>query len=329
MSEFEQKIRESLRRADDLVIPVAPLDAGDIMSNPQTRGSTAGSGRRWVAAAAAVVVVAAGGLGSWAWLQRDGGVAAVPVSPATPAAASAMVEVDLYSGRENPRVPLELAVVRELYAMLADQEAAGELRRTGTPDLALGFRGFVVTPADGSLPRLRILPDRVVVDRDGDYRQLQDPNMLFYNRVYDAVRPRVDADVREALPDSNPTIPAVTATVPPAVGTPAVWTLASPKDVDRTSTSLSLRASRLECASGKTGKLLAPVVSLGAADIVIRVDAAPLTSGAQTCQANNSVTITVILPQAIGDRSLVDAACLEGRAVRSRNCADGGTRWIP
>jgi hypothetical protein len=38
---------------------------------------------------------------------------------------------------------------------------------------------------------------------------------------------------------------------------------------------------------------------------------------------------TGLLPEAIGGRSLTGAACLEGRAVRSGVCAEGGTRWTP
>ncbi len=94
-------------------------------------------------------------------------------------------------------------------------------------------------------------------------------------------------------------------------------------------TSLVLRVTRLECSGGKTGDLLEPVVSSGDNEIIIRTDAAPLGGGNHTCPGNDSVEVTVILPEPVGDRSLVDAACLQGEAVRTSFCATGAVRWTP
>lgn len=324
MSDFEDKIRDNLRRVDTAVIPVVPLDPDEIASRAPRRGGWAGAARNWLAVAAAIVLVAGAGLGAWSWLGRG---STVPAAPA--AAPQSSVEIDVFSGRENPRVDLDAAVTTSLYAMLADQEGAGLLRPAVLPEQGLGFRGFVLTPADSSLPVLRILPTAVYVNRSGSYQQLPDPNMHFYNRVYDAIRPLIGDDVRDALPATNPEIPNVTATIPPAIGSPAIWVLAKPKSVSRASTSLELKVTRLECASGKTGTILQPVVSVGPGDIVIRADAEPLTGGGGDCQGNDSVTVTVPLPEPVGDRPLIDAACLEGRTLRTSLCAEGPARWTP
>jgi heat shock protein HslJ len=237
----------------------------------------------------------------------------------------AQVEVDLYSGRSNIVVPLDAGTTRELYLMLSDLEAAGSLTPTEAPDLGLGFRGLVVTPTDATLPQLRILPTKVYVDDHGNYRAVKDPSGNFYVRVYDAIRPALSKDVRDPIPAPSPTIPDTTATIPPAVGAAATWTLAEPATSG--STQVVLRVTRLTCAGGRTRPLLDPVVSLGTDDIIIRVDAVPV--GMATCPSNDSVTVSVTLPEPIGSRSLMDAACLEGRAVRTQECSGGAVRWTP
>jgi hypothetical protein len=239
------------------------------------------------------------------------------------------VDIDMFSGRENPRVTLDAGVAEELHLMVGDHAAAGLLRPGEAAGNGLGFRGFVVTPADPARPRLRILPTEEVVDGAGLLGRLDDPGGSFYNRVYDAIRPLVSDDVWQALPDSNPAIPRVTATIPPLVGVTGTWTLAHPEQVFRDSTSIDILVTRLECSGGMTGKLLVPVVSLGTGDIVIRADAAANPPGAYTCLGNDAVAVTVTLPEPIGNRSLADAACLAGEAVRTANCQTGAIRRAP
>jgi hypothetical protein len=335
MDEFEKEIRDSLRRAADAP-SLAPLDPEAITAGHRARrdGQAFAGGIRWLAAAAAVVVLA--GVG-WLWLRPTGGpVPAVPAAPAgtaTPPATSTpaadTVVVDIYSGGENPELPLDEAVARELYLMVEDQEAAGQLAPVAEPTFGLGFRGFVLTPADPSLPELRILPDEVFVSGPDGYRRLADPESNFYNRVWDALRPDLTDDLVGALPDTSPAIPTVTATVPPQRGDAAVWQLADPDEVDATSTRLTLSVTRLGCADGRTGTLLAPVASVGTDDIVIRVDAEPLAEGMYTCPDNDTVTVTLTLPEPVGQRALVDAACLVGEAVRTSECRDGAVRRAP
>jgi hypothetical protein len=338
MDEFEKEIRDSLRRAADAP-SLAPLDPEAITAGHRARrdGQAFAGGIRWLAAAAAVVVLA--GVG-WLWLRPTGGpvpaVPAAPAGPATPPATSApaipavdIVVIDIYSGGENPELPLDEAVARELYLMVADQEAAGQLAPVAEPTFGLGFRGFVLTPADPSLPGLRILPDEVFVSAPDGYRRLADRESNFYNRVWDALRPELTDDLIVALPDTSPAIPTVTATIPPQRGDAAVWQLADPGEVDATSTRLTLSVTRLGCADGRTGTLLAPVASLGTDDIVIRVDAELLAEGMYTCPDNDAVSVKLTLPEPVGHRALVDAACLVGEAVRTSHCRDGAVRRAP
>ena len=119
-------------------------------------------------------------------------------------------------------------------------------------------------------------------------------------------------------------------TIPPQVGAAATWTLADSERVTATSTTVTIEVTRAECSSGVTGAIAQPVVSLGIDDIIIRVDAEPLPGNEpQNCQGNDSVQMTVSLHEPIGDRALVDAACLEGPAVRTSFCETGATRWSP
>ena len=114
------------------------------------------------------------------------------------------------------------------------------------------------------------------------------------------------------------------------MGAAATWTLADSERVTATSTTVTIEVTRAECSSGVTGAIAQAVVSLGIDDIIIRVDAEPLPGNEpQNCQGNDSVQMTVSLHEPIGDRALVDAACLKGPAVRTSFCETGATRWSP
>ena len=71
------------------------------------------------------------------------------------------------------------------------------------------------------------------------------------------------------------------------------------------------------------------MVSLGDKEVVIRIDAKVRPAGASTCQSNDPVRVRVTLSEPLGNRRLVDAACLAGAAVRTAACADGAVRWKP
>ena len=86
---------------------------------------------------------------------------------------------------------------------------------------------------------------------------------------------------------------------------------------------------RLACSGGKTGTVLVPRVQVDPERIMIQTDVGPLPPGIHTCQGNNEVPVTVELKEPIGNRELMDAACLERHALRTSYCLNGGVRWRP
>jgi hypothetical protein len=114
----------------------------------------------------------------------------------------------------------------------------------------------------------------------------------------------------------------------PEMGEIGTWELLN-SSITSDSTVLQLGVTRLGCASGVTGAVLDPVVQVKRERIVIRTDVEALSPGGYTCQGNNSVPVTVELDEPVGKRELVDAACLEGRAVNTAACMDKGVRWRP
>ena len=112
----------------------------------------------------------------------------------------------------------------------------------------------------------------------------------------------------------------------PGVG---IWQLKDADAVDATTHTLDIEVSRLECSGGETGEVLDPVVTIEDDRILIRTDVAPLPEGAYGCPDNDWVRVTIELGEPLGDRELVDAACLDDRAVSTVFCEDDGVRWRP
>ncbi len=108
------------------------------------------------------------------------------------------------------------------------------------------------------------------------------------------------------------------------------WKLVHPGEVTAESTTLYIEVTRESCAGGETGKVLTPEVQEEAGRFVIRTPVEPIKDGYYTCQSNNWVPITVVLPAPIGDRELFDAACLDSFTLTTATCAyDQGVRWKP
>ncbi|WP_117211192.1 hypothetical protein [Allorhizocola rhizosphaerae] len=108
------------------------------------------------------------------------------------------VMVDLYSGRENPKVELSSGVAEEIYGDLDGR--AKEFQAVAEPDSKLGFRGFVVTPTGDGKPVLRVTKDSVYSIRSGTHEKLADPAGKYYNLVLNDVKPRLPKDVLDNLP---------------------------------------------------------------------------------------------------------------------------------
>ena len=93
------------------------------------------------------------------------------------------------------------------------------------------------------------------------------------------------------------------------------------------STSIGIRVTRLGCSGGRTGSVLTPVYGLTATEVVLRTDVGAIPAmGASTCPGNDGVPITVVLPEAIGHRALVDWVCRQGSAASTSFCLDQGIR---
>ncbi|MDQ0726057.1 hypothetical protein [Microbacterium sp. W4I20] len=126
-----------------------------------------------------------------------------------------------------------------------------------------------------------------------------------------------------AAPAPQP--PPTTATPDPSdaplvPGAPATWQLIDPDSVTSDSTTLEVEVTRLDCANGVTGELLAPVVTYDADRVTIRIDAEPTGSGAANCLGNDAVPVTVTLREPVGERTLVDGACISTDAERTAAC---------
>jgi hypothetical protein len=132
-------------------------------------------------------------------------------------------------------------------------------------------------------------------------------------------------DVVAAVPSPSPES---SATMPARLGDTATWTLAAPDEVSAASKTLTLSVTRLGCAGGKTGVVLAPSVSMSDTMVIIRSSVEPK-KGFGSCQRNEPVQVTLTLSEPVGNRDLVDAACLDGDAVNTAACSGGAVRWTP
>lgn len=112
-------------------------------------------------------------------------------------------------------------------------------------------------------------------------------------------------------------------------GDDATWVVLDPAAVTTASTSLELAVTRADCASGVTGAALDAVVEYERDRVVIHTRVEKNGPGVHTCQGNDSVDITVELTEAVGDRVLFDAFCLESANESNAACTPEGARWRP
>ena len=110
-------------------------------------------------------------------------------------------------------------------------------------------------------------------------------------------------------------------------GTQATWDVADPAAVKPADRAVHLQVQRVDCASGKTGKIVGADVDYQDEQIAIAVHLEPIV-GDQSCQGNEQVPYTVELDEPIGQRELVDAACAARPASGTVMC-DDAVRWSP
>jgi hypothetical protein len=105
------------------------------------------------------------------------------------------VEIDLYSGRPNPRFRLDPASAAELIRRLvALRPSTGHAR----PREGLGYRGLRIEPDATGSPFAEVVISGGVVlvrDHDGRERLLDDPGRDLERWLVEASASEVDADV--------------------------------------------------------------------------------------------------------------------------------------
>lgn len=122
-------------------------------------------------------------------------------------------------------------------------------------------------------------------------------------------------------PQSPPVaVASVPSDAPDSTGAPATWQLVDPGGVTSDSTTLEVEVTRLDCANGVTGDLLAPVVTYEEDRVTIRIDAAPNALAAANCQGNDAVPVSVPLSEPLGRRTLIDGACISTDAKGTAEC---------
>jgi heat shock protein HslJ len=114
---------------------------------------------------------------------------------------------------------------------------------------------------------------------------------------------------------------------PVVEGDTAVWDVDAAIPPAPSSTYFTVMVTRLGCNGGETGKVLEPDVSADGEQVVVTFSVEPMSGG--DCPSNNSVRYVVELGEPLGDRDLVDGACLAGEAAATSFCSEGAVRWPP
>lgn len=114
-----------------------------------------------------------------------------------------------------------------------------------------------------------------------------------------------------------------------AEGTTAVWSVDSEDPATTATESFTALVTRLGCSGVVTGEVLEPILSADDEQLVVTFSVEPLPAGDYTCPGNESVPFLVGLEEPVGQRELVDGACLSGDAVSTSHCSDGAVRWSP
>jgi hypothetical protein len=136
-----------------------------------------------------------------------------------------------------------------------------------------------------------------------------------------------------AKPTPTPAFTETSSTLPPeddVAGDLAVWKVAAADSLSAESESFTAYVTRLGCSGGVTGEVYAPVIVIGDRDIVVTFSVAPLDLDVRPCISNEEVPFVVDIGEPIGERRLVDGACLDdGEASSTGFCRSGPERWSP
>ena len=96
-------------------------------------------------------------------------------------------------------------------------------------------------------------------------------------------------------------------------GEAATWTVNSKRPPMSDARAISALVSRVECASGVTGHVLAPVVNEQKKRVVVTFTVERNADGDATCPGNKSVEQTFKLHSPLGERPLFDGTCFNTR----------------
>lgn len=133
-----------------------------------------------------------------------------------------------------------------------------------------------------------------------------------------------------AEPSINVSVPSTIPTDEIA-GDTATWTVGGDVPPSSLSASFTAMVTRLDCSDGVTGQVLDPVIEAGADQVVITFSVAPLDPALEyTCPSNDAAPVSVRLDEPLGERTLVDGACLgDSAASQTAACETGSVRWQP
>jgi hypothetical protein len=109
-------------------------------------------------------------------------------------------------------------------------------------------------------------------------------------------------------------------------GEPAVWDIDAARPPRADDRVLTAQVTRLACASGETGEVLAPSVVESAEQVVITFTVAPRPPGTSFCSTNKPVAYEVTLAAPLGQRVLIDGTCDSPPAKATSLCLSP-QRW--
>lgn len=112
-------------------------------------------------------------------------------------------------------------------------------------------------------------------------------------------------------------------------GDTAIWEIEDASPPTSESTAFTASVTRLGCASGETGEVQEPDVAIEAERVVVTFTVEALSGGDYDCPGNDWVPFQVDIGEPLGDREIVDGACLGGEAATTSFCSDGPVRLSP
>ena len=109
----------------------------------------------------------------------------------------------------------------------------------------------------------------------------------------------------------------------------ATWDLSKGQAPDSDTTAFTVEVTRLGCNSGETGTVNDPDIKMTDTQVVITFTVSPGEPGSADCQGNNAVSYDVALPEALGERELVDGGCDSTEASSTTSCEPSSVRYTP